>query len=135
MGGGKGGSRCCLQSVQHLLPVLTHPSGGRFPGCQRAAADRRCFGHTAGPHVPPLHGASEGQLLRACKDVSGGGGGQGVGKEGGAGGGGPGWVACLPQEVSVPDLQFYPLMITFTIRRRLRARAPEDSGDRVTSTA
>lgn len=83
--------------------------------------------------MAPLHGASEGQLLRACKDVSGGGGGQGVGKEG-WGGGGPGWVACLPQEVSVPDLQFCSLMITFTIQRRLRARAPEDSGDRVTST-
>lgn len=104
-----GGSRWCLQSVQHLLPVLTHPSGGRFPGCQRAAADRRCFGPTACFYAPPLHGASEGQLLRARKDVSGGGGGQGVGKEGCEEGG---EAACLPQEVSVPVLQLYPLIIT-----------------------
>lgn len=89
-----GGSRCCLQSVQHLLPVLTQPSGGRFPGCQRAAADRRCFGQTARLYVAPLHGASEGQLLRARKDVSGGGGGQGVGKEGR--GGRQSWVGCMP---------------------------------------
>lgn len=43
--------------------------------------------------MPPLHGASEGQLLRACKDVSGGGGGQGVGEEGR---GGQSWVGRMP---------------------------------------
>lgn len=76
----------------HLLPVLTQPSGvgGRFPGCLRAAADRHCFGYF---YLPPLHGASWGQLLRACKDVRGGGGGQGVGKE--RGGGMKPWVGGL----------------------------------------
>lgn len=43
--------------------------------------------------MAPLHGASEGQLLRACKDVSGGGGGQGVGKEAW---GTAGLVGCMP---------------------------------------
>lgn len=127
-GWGGGGSRWCLQSAQHLLPVLTLPSGGRFPGCQRAAADRRRLPAS----LEPLHGASEGQLPRARKDVSGGGGGQGVGKEG-WGGSSPGRVACLPQEVSVQVFQFHSLVITFTIQRRLGAHAPEDSGDQVTS--
>lgn len=42
-------SRWCLQSAPHLLPVLTHPSGGEFPACHRAAADRRYFGE---PRLP-----------------------------------------------------------------------------------
>lgn len=44
-----------------------------------------------------------------------------------------GWVACLQQEVSVPVLQLYSPIITFTIRRRLGAHAQEVSGDHVTS--
>lgn len=125
-------SRWCLQSGLHLLPVLTHPLGGRFPGCRRAAVDRHYFGQSPCFYLPPLHGASQGQLLRACKDVSGGGGGQGVGKEGG--GYSHGWVACLQQEVSVPVLQLYSPIITFTIQRQLGAHAQEVSGDHITST-
>lgn len=44
-----------------------------------------------------------------------------------------GWVACLQQEVSVPVLQLYSPIITFTIQRQLRAHAQEVSGDHVTS--
>lgn len=52
------------------------------------------------------------------------------------GGGGDyshGWVACLQQEVSVPVLQLYSPIITFTIQRQLGAHAQEVSGDHVTS--
>lgn len=43
------------------------------------------------------------------------------------------WVACLQQEVSIPVLQLYSPIITFTIQRQLRAHAQEVSGDHVTS--
>ena len=108
-------SRWCLQERLHLLPVLTQPSRGggrwgRFPGCLRAAADRLCFGYF---YLPPLHGASWGQLLRACKDVRGGGGGQGVGLDGG--GGVKSWVGCMPSAggerpgftIILPDNHFH----------------------------
>ena len=44
-----------------------------------------------------------------------------------------GWVACLQQEVIVPLLQLYFLIITFTIQRQLGAHALEVSGDHVSS--
>lgn len=44
-----------------------------------------------------------------------------------------GWVACLQQEVSVPVLQLYSPIITFTIQRQAGAHALEVSGDHVTS--
>lgn len=119
---------CCLSSLTHrgadsqdargqLLTATTLDS----PSCL---------------YVPSLHGASRGQLLRACKDVS-----WGVAevkelarKEGGVGATTVmGGVACLQQEVSVPVLQLYSPIITFTIQRQPGAHAQEVSGDHVTS--
>lgn len=74
LGGDPGGvcrasSTCCLSSLAHR-GADSLDAGGQL-----------LTGPTARFYVAPLRGASEGQLLRACKDVSGGGGGQGVGKE------------------------------------------------------
>ena len=62
---------CCLSSLTHRGADSQNARGQLLTGT--ASDSPLCI------YLPPLHGASKGQLLRACKDVSGGAGGQGVG--------------------------------------------------------
>lgn len=86
-------SRWCLQSALHLLPVLTHPSGGEFPGCHRAAADRSYFGE---PRLPlstvPMWGlrGSAAKATQRCQR------GWRRSRSWQAGGSLQTWVGCMP---------------------------------------